>query len=311
MYYYFIINPLASSGRAAVIWRDLKRYLEKHQIEYESFMTSRPHHAVQIAHKLTSGEEKLKKKVIVVIGGDGTLNEVVNGIAISALVTLGYIPAGSGNDFAKSMNISRRPKKALIRILSEEQVELIDYGMLSYMGTVLKQRRFLVSSGIGFDAAVCEEVSYSRIRVLLNRIHLGKISYMETGLRNAITRKTFNGVLELDDTHKIPLKRVQLLSIHNQPYEGGGFKFAPEAECNDGLLDICVISGKSRLRFISLLFSAFRGKHIHKRGVRHYQCNEFSIKLDRPMIVHADGEICEYLHEINYMCEHKKIRMIV
>jgi YegS/Rv2252/BmrU family lipid kinase len=311
MNYYFIINPLAASGRAAIIWRDLKQYLEKRMIPYEVFMTSYSNHALELANQLTSGEEKQKEKTIIVVGGDGTLNEVINGICISAAVTIGYIPAGSGNDFARSMKISTNPRKALHKILQPEHIKWIDYGTLAYMDSTLQHRRFVVSSGMGYDAAVCEELFYTSSKKFFNKLHLGRLTYVGIGLRKVLMRRSFDCTLELDGVRKVPLKNVSLISVHNQPFEGGGFCFSPQASPEDGVFDICVIAGASRLRLLRLLFWSLTGKHVKKKGVKHYRCSEFAIQSDRLAPVHADGEICGYLQEISYVCENKKIRIIV
>lgn len=311
MEYYFIINPLAASGRSAVIWRDLKQYLEKRMIPFEAYMTSHTNHASELAMQLTSGKEKHKEKTIIVVGGDGTLNEVINGMRISANVTIGYIPAGSGNDFARGMKISKRPKKALKRILQPQSIKWIDYGTLAYMNGTLQHRRFVVSSGMGYDADVCEELFYSSTKKFFNRIHLGRLAYVGIGLKKVLIRRPFDCTIELDGVRKIPLKNVSFISIHNQALEGGGFLFAPKAKPDDGVFDICIVTGASKLRLIKILFWSLTGKHINKKSVRQYQCSEFSIKSNRLSTVHADGEICGYLQEVSYICENKKIRMIV
>lgn len=309
--YYFIINPLASSGRAAGIWRDLKRYLDKHQIPYQVFMTSYPGHASQIAAQLTSGEERQKDKVIVVLGGDGTLGEVISGVNISSKVSLSFIGAGSGNDFLKANHLAKSPKKRLKQILAANRIEWLDYGVMSYIYGDLQQKRFIVSSGIGLDAAICESLQISPMKPFFNKIHLGRLSYVAVGLRRILREKPFHCTLSLDGGEPMEFNRVRYVSVHVHPYEGGGFRFAPQADNMDGEFDICVVSGVGRLRLIRILLRSLRGRHRGCKGVNIYRCVSASIKTDVEKCIHTDGEICGHLKEFNVYCERRKLKMIL
>ena len=154
--YYFIVNPHSRSGRAAKMWRSLEQKLLDKGIPYDSLLTEYPGHAITLAASLTDPKHPDKgPKIIIVLGGDGTLNEVLNGLSFSAVFTLGYIPSGSGNDFARSLKLPRNPEKALEHILNPKYQRFLDYGILSYGKNEELHRRFCVSSGIGYDASVC------------------------------------------------------------------------------------------------------------------------------------------------------------
>lgn len=307
MMYHFIINPLAASGKAAIIWRDSKRYIEKKGIIYEAYMTSHKGHAKSLACLLTSGEEKYNEKTIVVLGGSGTLNEVINGISISAQVTLGYIPVGSRNDFARSMKISRNPKRALRRILNPRRVHWIDYGVMAYMDTSLHHRRFLVSSGVGIDAEVCSTVQHASF----HRIGQRKLRYIWSGLQQLLFFRPYDCELVLDYDRKVNLQKVAFTSVHIAPYEGCGFCLAPQADVDDGQFEIIAISGATRRRVIKVMFNALFGGHKILRGVHHYRCREFTISVSEEQSVHADGEICGIFSDISYACEKQKLHMLL
>ena len=108
--YEFIVNPQARSGRGRKLWEKIEAELKKRKTDYRVHMTAGKGHAGEIAGALSSSDEKC---TIVVMGGDGTINEVLNGIVFSENVTLGYIPIGSSNDFARGMGIPKKPEKAL------------------------------------------------------------------------------------------------------------------------------------------------------------------------------------------------------
>ena len=309
--YYFIINPLASSGKAAVVWRDCKNYLDKHHIGYEVFMTSYEGHATKLAADLTSNEERTREKTIIVIGGDGTLGDVVSGINISAQVTLAYIPGGSGNDFAGSNRISKRPVKRLKQILRRKNVVWMDYGIISYIQGELQQHRFMVSSGLGLDARICEGVQISPMKSFFNKLHIGKLVYIEVGLKTIFKEKPISVQMQLDGVRTLELDDVRYISIHVQPKEGGGFIMAPQAENQDGLFDLCIVTCKKRLQLIKILLASLLGKHVKMRGVHIIRCASVSFKTSERVCVHTDGEICGHLDEFNVLCEKRKLKMIM
>lgn len=311
--YYFIINPLASSGKAAVVWRDCKHYLDRHHVEYEAFMTSHVGHATALAEGLTCGNERMKEKTIVVIGGDGTFGEVVSGINISALVTLAFIPAGSGNDFAGSMRLSKRPVRRLKHILKRKKIEWLDYGVISYIQGEgeLSQRRFVVSGGLGLDAAICEEVQKNTLKTILNRMHLGRLVYIGAGLRRIFREQPFSVTVLLDGVQTVHYDSVRFISVHIQPREGGGFRFAPKADCEDGIFELCIVNSKHSLSLIKVLIRGLFGRHVGRRGVHIVQCVTASFRTDRKICVHTDGEICGHLTDFNVLCEKRKLKMIL
>jgi YegS/Rv2252/BmrU family lipid kinase len=307
MVYHFIINPLAASGKAAMIWRNSKQYIEKKGILYEAYMTSYKGHARSLAYELTSGEEKYNEKIIVVVGGSGTLNEVINGISISAQVTIGYVPVGSRNGFARSMKISRNPRRALRRIFNPRKVHWIDYGVMAYMDTALHHRRFLVSSGMGIDAEICNDVSKPSL-YRKGRRHLG---YVWTIFKELLFFHPYDCELLLDYQRKINLQKVAFTSVHIAPYECGRFCLAPQADVDDGQFEILVISGATRRRVLKVLVNSLFGSHKNLRGVHHYRCKEFSISASEGQSVHVDGEMCGSYSNISYACEKQKLHMLL
>ena len=168
--YDFIVNPKARSGMGEMIWKALEPELKKQKIDYRVHMTDKRKSAEKIAEAVTSDG---KEHTLVVLGGDGTINEAVNGIRAIEKTTLGYIPIGSSNDFARGLGIPKKPEEALDAVLHPKKIIHMDIGTLT---GAAGERRFLVSGGIGFDAAVCHEVCVSKWKILLNRLGLGRLS---------------------------------------------------------------------------------------------------------------------------------------
>ena len=222
--YSFIINPNARSGKGLRAWKLIEHRLKEKSVPYQVFFTKYQRHATQIARTLTQEKDC---RSLIVLGGDGTLNEAVNGIADLARVTLGYIPIGSSNDFARSLGLEQDPLKALEKILTPSGYVPVNIGSLSW--ELEHTRRFVVSAGLGFDAGVCHQVAVSRLKVFLNRIGLGKLSYaaVAVGLLLSLTPRRMT--LTLDDQTPLEFDRTYFAAIMNHPYEGGGFRFCPKA----------------------------------------------------------------------------------
>ena len=282
--YYFIVNVRASSGKGKKVWQQVEPELRKRQVAYQPILTTHKGHARQVTGELTGKGEGCK---IVVLGGDGTLNEVVNGIVDFGCVTLGYIPAGSGNDFARGMKIPQDPIAALERVLVPSRVMEMDVAVLTRN---YKKWRFVVSCGKGFDAAVCHQTMVSRLKPLLNKIKMGKLVYVIVALQRLYADQPKRVTMIRDEGEAETFDHTYFVAVMNVPFEGGGFEFCPKADCTDGLLDVIVASGISKWRVLLLLPQALKGKHVGKRGVYIYQCKKVEFLSERPMPLHTDGE---------------------
>lgn len=307
--YHFIVNPNSRCGQSARIWKKLERQLDHDSVDYEVYLTGGPGEATDIAKQLTEGcKEPL---VIVAVGGDGTVNEIVDGLSFSSPVTLGLIPTGSGNDLARSLRLPRSPRRCLKKILHPKYHKLVDYGVMTYGDDQMKHRRFMVSTGIGLDAAVCHNLMHSKAKHIFNHLHIGGLSYIVIGCKQLFLSKPSKGYILLDGVKKIEFNHIYFISAHIHPYEGGGFKFAPEADGSDGKLEICVVSHQSKRKLLPIMANALTAKHKRFKGLRCYACQEVLIHTERPMAVHADGESCFCQQELIIRCIQKKIRVIV
>lgn len=302
--YTFIVNPNSRSGLGRRLWNQVEPVLKERKVKYQVFFTKYRHHATKIVRKLTADR---KCHRIVVLGGDGTINEVVGGIESLSLVILGYIPTGSSNDFARSLHLPTDPLSALNNILAPSRYLPVNIGILNYNG---EKRRFIVSSGMGFDAGICHEAMVSPLKTLLNRFRLGKLTYVGIALRQILTLTPGPITVTLEDSRKLHFKKAYFATAMNLPYEGGGFKFCPNADCRDGLLDVIVISGLSRLKILTLLPTAYKGWHTRFRGVYNYTCRKVEIASRLPLPLHTDGEPVPHQRLVSMSLEDEKLRVI-
>lgn len=307
--YYFIINPHSKSGNGYRVWKRVEKLLAMESIEYRAYLTEHSGHAAEYAEQLTRGCKE--PRIIVIVGGDGTVNEVLDGLCFCGTVTLGYIPAGSGNDLAKSLKLPKSPRKCLKKILRPKYHKLIDYGVVTYGDDIVKHRRFIVSAGMGLDAAVCHNLLYSKARTLFNRLHVANVGYAAIGLKQLIRSRPTKGYIILDGAKKVEFNYIYFIAAQIHSSEGGGFQFAPKADYSDGRLEICIASHPSKLHMFSVLLRARLPRAVKNKGIRIYQCREVAIHTDKPMAVHVDGESCLYQSDLDIQCIEKKVRMIV
>lgn len=307
--YYFIVNPNARRGAGEKIWRKLESQLMSAGVDYEVRLTEKLGDAKAFAEELT--ERFQEPRVIVGVGGDGTVNEILNGMSFEGQVTLGYIPAGSGNDLARSLRLPKNPRRCLKKILNPRYHKCLDYGILSYGEGEPEYRRFMVSCGMGMNAAVSQDLLEVRKHKKPRFFKPGRLSYVILGLKHLILARPVKGYLILDGVKKVEFNHIYFIASHIHPFEGGGFRFAPKADCSDGYLEICVVHNKAKRRLVPILLDALIGRMGHHRGVRFYGCREVQIHTERPMPVHVDGESCFCQTDIHLRCVEKKIRMMV
>lgn len=301
---YFIVNLHSKSGYAKVIWKQIKKQLKKENVIYKVFFTEYKGHATQLAKELTSKQQKMR---LVVLGGDGTVNEVVGGILDFKNVTLGYIPTGSSNDLARSLRLPSSPKEAILNILSPKYFVHLDIGEVKAKNSA---RRFIVSSGMGFDAAICQEALDSKLKKTLNKLKLGKLTYVVLALKQIMLFQTASVDVSIDGKYKRNYKRIYFISSHIHKYQGGGLMLCPNASYQDGKMDVCVVNNINKLKLMFFLPTAYFGKHTRFQAVDLIRCSEIKLKASRKLHVHTDGEIFGIQDEVLVHTLNEKLTMI-
>jgi len=307
--YHFIINPKSCSGKGIRVWWVVKSELDKRKVSYTANFTRHEGHASDISYDLCKNNSGIKN--IIVLGGDGTVNEVINGLHNYKEVLLGYIPSGSSNDLARSLNIPKDPIKALDHILNPSKFKYLDHGIITFLDKDINTRKFSCSSGIGFDASVCLEAQATSLKNILNRFGLGKLTYLIISIKQIITHKPVDGTIVVDGIKKGTYKDILMMSNMIHRYEGGGLLIAPDANPSDRKLSICLVHGLSRLKLMMLLPTLLLGKHIYFKGVEAFNCSNIEIITTREMVVHTDGEHAATCSHISITCIPEQVRMIL
>lgn len=301
--YYFIVNPMSGSGKGRIVWNKIQRELSRRNICFRSFLLSRPGEA----RTLAAGLSGLKQPAtVVVVGGDGTVNEVLSGLSSFKNIKFACIPTGSGNDFVRGLGLASSPLEALESILHPKKIRRIDIGSVNS-----GQYSFAVSAGFGYDAAVCHAVNRSRLKTALNRFRLGKLVYLLTALWQLVTmkRQTIRAVIDNEKT--LSFESAYFAAAMNLRFEGGGFMFAPGAVPDDGYLDLIVANRISRLRVLYLLPLAFSGKHAGRDGIHIIRCKKAVLSSAAPFAVHTDGETSGLGKEVTFSLRPEKLAVIL
>ena len=309
-----IVNNGAGTGQAHRVWNETQYLLRGYKIKYAAYMTKYRGHATKLAERISSmkGEEPV---YLLVVGGDGTINEVLNGITDFEKVRLGVIPTGSGNDFGRNLNLPKTPKESLKEICAcikkdqrGEKLLRIDLGQVSWEGCK-KPRLFGISSGLGLDALVCKKALHSRLKQVLNRFHLGKLTYLALTVQSLFAMETANGKVITEHGGFI-LPGMIFAAAMNLPAEGGGVPMAPHASPQDGRLSLSSATGIAKWQTFFLLPLLVAAKQEHINGFNIRDEKAFRLILDKPMVLHADGEYCADVTRVEFRCLEKKLWLL-
>jgi diacylglycerol kinase (ATP) len=274
---FVVVNPAAGGGRTRSLWRRLGAELARLGLMFEAVETHRRGHATELARQAAAAGWPL----VVAVGGDGTLNEVVNGVTdahAAPLATTGAILTGRGCDAWRNVGLARDPSLAARRLIEGADAAL-DLGAAEWSGG---QRRYFVSvAGVGFDAAVA--------RRAVSRAGAGTLPYLRAVLESLVAHRALPATLEADDA-VMPAGPLTAAVVANGPYFGGGMKIAPSAEPSDGVLDLVLVGDLGRAELLRWLPALYRGRHVANPKVSVRRVGRLAVGAAMPLPTHVDGE---------------------
>lgn len=281
--YVLIINPVAGNGKGKRVFEKLTRTGTYQRLQTKSYITKYSGHAEEIAAGLASSKFI---KCIIVIGGDGTLHEVINGLGESRF-PISFIPGGSGNDFARGSGIKESPEKILKRIIQGKNK--INYWTGYYTTDSEAKQEFVNSMGFGFDAEIAKQAQQPEFKRSLKRLFLNKLNYVIALLRVLFRFKPFSIDLDIEGKSHV-ISDCWMVTIANHPFYGGGMKIIPVAQITSGELDVLVLRGISKWKVLIFFLTIFTGKHVHFKEISLMKGTHITIRSQDKLYFHADGE---------------------
>ena len=304
---HIVVNEKSKTGKGQNVWREVKKTLEYQKVPYKEYKTEYVGHATGIAKHLCDVVKDGDK--VVILGGDGTINEFINGITDFDKIRLGIIPSGSGNDFARGLGIKGTPQFLINRILDIKECQTIDIGSITIVDKGI-ERKFAISSGVGLDAIVCKKANGSKLKKQLNKLGLGQITYIVLTIINLFTMETMDAQIEYDGG-KRSVKKMIFSAAMNFSAEGGGVPMAPKADAKDGLLSVCCVHGIPKWKTFFLLPLLVMAKHENIKGFNIINSRYFHLKATQPMTLHTDGEYIADVKEVLYECLPDRLKLII
>ncbi|HLR54928.1 MAG TPA: YegS/Rv2252/BmrU family lipid kinase [Pseudogracilibacillus sp.] len=284
--YIFIVNPIAGSRKAKKILHSLSETTVYQKMAQKVYMTTGSGHAKSLVNTHITMNEHHAVEGVVVIGGDGTLHEVINGLG-SNRIPIAYIPTGSGNDFKRGAQITLSPEETLENLYTRNNP------LFYWIGTYLDEKKetyyFMNCVGMGFDAKVAECVNKSFIKSLLHRIGLGKILYITALLREISFFKPFSVRIQVD-AQTYEYSNCLFAVVNQHPYFGGGMKINPTAINNREKVSLLVVDSIPRWKVFALFLTVFFGAHLHLKEVNVCKGGQISIQTAEPVLTQSDGE---------------------
>jgi YegS/Rv2252/BmrU family lipid kinase len=281
MIYYILANPNAGSRKGERSLKLLLPYLEKEGLSYKLFATEHTGQEASFIQKIL--EEKSTEDQLIILGGDGTISLALN--ALPDDLPFGYIPSGSGNDFARSLGLSFDPIQAFknFRQNKTKDFYVIHYKSQSFSGYALN------NVGIGLDAAIVKATNGGRMKNMLNALKLGRLSYFLTALHILFSKKPFEiSVYNMKNAFKFD--NAFLLTFTKHPYFGGGIQIAPEATNLSKEIHLVELDRYSIPKIFSLIPSVLKAKHLDNNLFHHSVSTAAAVTPQSVQPVQIDGE---------------------
>ena len=309
-----IYNPIAGRGRAKKHWPEVQQALIDTGIEFDVAATSAPLEAVTLAEKAAT-----KYSTVIAVGGDGTVHEIVNGLLRASnegeTITLAVVPLGNGDDFAKMIppqtTIGGKvfDWQVAIEKITKGQTKLFDVGRMS--GDQLRSKQdnkpeyFMNGMDIGFGAQAA--LNFTKVPSFITGIS----AYLAAIIKTLIDYRIPKVSIQIDD-QKAFEQSTTMTAITNGRCFGSGFWVCPEAQVDDGLLDVMVTQSVGRLKILRLIPKIMKGTHVNEPILKNYRARRVVIKSQQSLVVEADGEIpYPQTRHLEVQILDKKLRVIV
>lgn len=281
----FVVNPIAAGGKTEGEWPEIEKELRSLGLDFDHHVTEAPGQATDIARRgVAQGYE-----MVVAVGGDGTVNEVVNGLmepgGTQARATLGVVITGRGSDFARTIGVPSDWGEACAR-LTGQRTMTVDLGLVEFESGGERRTRYFVNvGGGGFDGEVAHRANRAP------NFMGGTIPYLSSLVTTLFAYRNKAVELTLDDQEPISMVANSVV-VANCQYFGGGMRVAPDADPNDGLFDVIVIGDIDKMEFLMTVPKVYDGSHITHPQVDTYRAKRVEVRSEEPLLLQVEGEVC-------------------
>lgn len=301
-HYILLINQVSGNGNGKKTGAIIQNLLDEQKMSYESYYTEYAGHEAELAKELANSKligwnaeikadyaDKLYP-LLVVIGGDGTLHQVLNQFyRMDKEIPVSYIPGGSGNDFARGINLPKDPQKAFWAIQRAKEPQIIN--TLTYEEKIQTETGLAINNiGIGLDAAIVAATNDSMTKKTLNKYNLGSFAYIASIVKVLFTQKGFPILLEVNG-EEFSFKKAFLCTTTNHPYFGGGVAIAPMAKATVSDIDLVVVERISMIKIFGLIIRLITNKLTTSKHYHHFTGHKLRIVSTVPEYGQADGEV--------------------
>ena len=280
---FVIVNPASGGGKTGQRWAGIEERLRIEGAQFDAEFTHEPGHATLLARQAVA----TGYRTIVSVGGDGTLNEVINGLVADdradPAVRLGIIPGGTGSDFGRGIGLPRDPLGSALHLLKAEP-RWFDAGQIvCKLGEGMTTRYFINVAGLGFDGAVSDRVNRS------SKAMGGTIPYLSSLLVTLFTYGNKRVHWTLDGrTFDQVLNSVIVANAH---FFGGGMHISPNSKMDDGQFHVITLGDWGKVEFLMAVPRVYNGTHLTHPKVKEYIGREVTVEADGRMFLQAEGDL--------------------
>ena len=296
---FFIVNPVSRGGKSLYTWHEVYSLLKLTNLDVSYGFTQ----AVGEATKLAKEAALLNVyDIIVSFGGDGTANEIINGLIDATnqveIPTFTIFPAGTGSDTVRTLGITSNFQD-FFNLLEKNISTKIDVGVVNYQlidETTKRCRYFINACDIGIGATVVNTVNQ------MNKDDVkksGKAKYFRSIITQVLKFKAFNASVKINETH-FPLADTVIIAICNGRFFGGGVKVSPLSKMNDGCLEMVSTTGATKMDLFNIVSKIYHGSHVDHKKVRFESNRNFCVALEKPQLLETDGEVVGLVLEAEF-----------
>lgn len=293
----FIVNPASAGGRTHERWKDVIPKLKQADFEYDVALTQKAGCAIKMTEEaIVSG----KYDTLISVGGDGTANEIVNGmmaahIAHHELPAFTIFPSGTGSDTVRTLGI---PKEidGFIKMVEANGFKAVDVGKASFITDdgISGSRYFLNASDVGIGATVANVVNSMNQD---QEKKSGKAKYFRSIQQQVFKFKAFDADCNASgQSHK--LDQTVIIAVCNGMFFGGGVKISPVSQMDDGMLELFATARVSKIGLLGIVSKVYSGSHLGHAKVKFQRGKVFEVELKKPQLLETDGEVCGVVSKV-------------